>query len=55
MQANKNLAFLQRSAGVGELFGPGTGGTHLDEEVSLDNIDTGVTSIMFHAHLPKRA
>jgi hypothetical protein len=56
MTANKkNLAFLQRTAKVGELFGLGTGGARLGEEVPLDSINTGATSIIFHAHLPERA
>jgi hypothetical protein len=39
MTANKkNLAFLQRPAKVGELFGLGTRGARLGEEVPLDSI-----------------
>jgi hypothetical protein len=39
---------------VGELFGLGTRGARLGEEVLQDGIGTGVTSSMFHAHLPER-
>jgi hypothetical protein len=46
--------FLQHTAKVVELFGPGTGGACLGEEVSLDDISTGVTSITFYVHLPER-
>jgi hypothetical protein len=45
--------FLQHPAKVGELFRPGVGGARLGEEVPLDGIDTGVTSVVFHAHLFK--
>jgi hypothetical protein len=55
LQVEKNLAFLQRPSKVGDLFGPRTGGTHLGDEVPLDGIDTGVSSVMFHAHLPEHA
>jgi hypothetical protein len=51
LQAGKNLAFLLRSAKVGELFGPGTGGARLGEEVPLNGVGTGVTSVMFRMHL----
>jgi hypothetical protein len=47
--------FLQHLAKVGELFGLGTRGMCLGEEVPLDSISTGVTSLTFHAHLPERA
>jgi hypothetical protein len=47
------MAFLQRLAKVGELFSPGTRGVHRCEEVPLDGINTSVTNITFHAHLPK--
>jgi hypothetical protein len=53
LRAEKNLAFLQRLAKVGELLGPRTGGACLGEEVPLDGIGTGVTSVTFHAHLMK--
>jgi hypothetical protein len=53
LQAEKNLVFLQRPTKVGELFGPGTGGVHLGEEVPLDVIGMGATSITFCAHLPE--
>jgi hypothetical protein len=41
MQAKKDLAFLQRSIEVSELFGPGTRDARLSEEVLLDSL--GVT------------
>jgi hypothetical protein len=44
---------LQRLAELGELFRPGTGDTCLGKEVLLDSIGTFMTSITFHAHLPK--
>jgi hypothetical protein len=47
------MAFFQCPSKVGELFRPGTGGMRLGGELSLDNINTGVTSIMFHVHLLK--
>jgi hypothetical protein len=51
LQAEKNLAFLQRPAKVGELFGLGTRGECLGEEVPLDGIGLGTTTIMFRGHL----
>jgi hypothetical protein len=47
--------FLQYLAKVGELFGSRTGGICLGEEVLLDRISTGMTSLTFHTHLPERA
>jgi hypothetical protein len=44
--------FFQRPTKVGELFRLGTGGAHLGEEVLLESIGTGVTSVTFYAHLP---
>jgi hypothetical protein len=41
------------STRIHELFGPGTRGTSLGEEVPLDGIGTSVTIIMFRAHLPE--
>jgi hypothetical protein len=55
LQAEENLAFVQHPAKVGELFGLGTRGTCLGEEVLLDGIDVGATSVMFHVHLPMSA
>jgi hypothetical protein len=40
---------------VGGLLQPGTGGARLGEDVPLNGISTGVTSVMFHVHLPERA
>jgi hypothetical protein len=47
------MAFLQRPNNVGKLFGPGTTRAHLGKEVPLDDIGMDMTSIAFHAHLPK--
>jgi hypothetical protein len=44
--------FLQRPANVSELFGARIGGARLGQEVPLDEICTGVTSVMFCVHLP---
>jgi hypothetical protein len=48
------MTFLQRPAKVSELFRPGTRGVRLGEEVLLDDIGTGTTSITFWVLLPKR-
>jgi hypothetical protein len=52
LQAKKNLPFHQRPPKVGELFRPRIGDVRLGEEVSLDGIGTGVTSVTFRMHLP---
>jgi hypothetical protein len=54
LHAEKNLAFLQHPAKVGELFGLGTRGAPMGEEVPLDGISTSVTTVMFRRHLPDR-
>jgi hypothetical protein len=53
LQVEKNMAFLLRPTKVSELFGSGTGGARLGEEVPLDGISMGVTNFMFHVHLPE--
>jgi hypothetical protein len=42
---------LQHLVEFGELFGPGAGDTRLGKEALLDSIGSGMTSVMFHAHL----
>jgi hypothetical protein len=49
------LVFLQRPTVVGMLFGPGTGHTHLDEEIPSDGIGMDMASVVFYVHLPKCA
>jgi hypothetical protein len=51
LRAKEDLTFLQRPIEVDELFGPGTRGAHLGEEVQLDNLSSNATGITFCAHI----
>jgi hypothetical protein len=55
LQAEKGLVFLQHPTEVGKMFRPGTGRARLSKKIMLDGISTDMTSIAFHAQLPKRA
>jgi hypothetical protein len=54
LQAKEDLAFLQCSAKMMELFRPGTRGTRTGNDVPLDSLNLDVFGITFCVCLPKR-